>query len=119
MHNLLKIAREKKGLKTREIAALLQIDQALISKFENGQRLPTRNQTEQLADLLEIDPKVLVTAWFKKKIELLLGDDPLGLAALQEVEQERNSDKQKAAEVDQLFEEMEALRIKMEALRKR
>ena len=38
MKLLLKNAREKKNLKTREVAQLLGIDQALISKFESGAR---------------------------------------------------------------------------------
>ena len=42
MKTLLKNAREQKGLKTREVAQLLGIDQALISKFESGTRKPTR-----------------------------------------------------------------------------
>ena len=40
MKTLLKNAREEKGLKTREVAQLLGIDQALISKFESGSRKP-------------------------------------------------------------------------------
>ena len=38
MRTLLKNAREEKGIKTRELAQLLGIDQALISKFESGSR---------------------------------------------------------------------------------
>ena len=44
MKNLIKNAREQKGFKTRELAHLMKIDQALISKFENGSRKPTREQ---------------------------------------------------------------------------
>ena len=55
MKTLLKNARAQKGLKTREVAQLLKIDQALISKFESGTRNPTREQVIKLASLLEID----------------------------------------------------------------
>ena len=55
MKNLLKNAREQKNLKTREAAKLLEIDQALVSKFENGSRKPTREQIPKLASILEID----------------------------------------------------------------
>ena len=44
MKQLLKNAREKKNLKTREVAQLIGIDQALISKFESGSRKPTKDQ---------------------------------------------------------------------------
>ena len=42
MKSLLKNAREQKGLKTRELAQFADIDQALISKFESGNRKPTK-----------------------------------------------------------------------------
>ena len=68
MHQMLKIAREQKGLKTREVAQLLSIDQALISKFETGNRKPTRDQLVKLANLLEIDLEKIVVLWLKDKI---------------------------------------------------
>jgi transcriptional regulator with XRE-family HTH domain len=44
MKTLLKEARELKGLK-REVAQLVGIDQALISKFESGNRGPPKNRS--------------------------------------------------------------------------
>ena len=46
MKDLLKNAREQKNLKTREVAQLIGIDQALISKFEKGSRKPTKDQMQ-------------------------------------------------------------------------
>lgn len=117
MHTLLKKARESKGFKTREVANLLKIDQALISKFENGQRAPTRKQVEELAQLLEIDLELLVIAWLKEKIRQIVSEERFGLKALQEVEKELNPVKENNKAVDLLFEEMEALKVKMEAFR--
>ena len=117
MHTLLKKARETKGFKTREVANLLKIDQALISKFENGQRTPTRKQVEQLAQLLEIDLEALLVAWLKEKIKQVIAKEPLGLQSLQEVEKELNPTTENNKVVDLLFEEMEALKTKMEAFR--
>ena len=117
MYTLLKTARETKGFKTREVANLLQIDQALISKFENGQRTPTRKQVEQLAQLLQIDLELLLVAWLKEKIKQLIAEEPLGVKALQEVANELNPTPENNKMVDILFEEMEALKAKMEAFR--
>jgi transcriptional regulator with XRE-family HTH domain len=117
LQTLLKKARETKGFKTREVANLLKIDQALISKFENGQRTPTRKQVEQLAQLLEIDLEALLVAWLKEKIKQVIAGEPVGLQALQEVEKELNPTTENNKEVDLLFEEMEALKAKMEAFR--
>lgn len=89
MKNLLKTARENKNLKTREVAQLLGIDQALVSKFENGNRKPTREQIVKLASILEIDYETLMVAWLKEKILYEIGDDEnFGLKALMVAESE-------------------------------
>lgn len=82
MKTLLKNAREQKGLKTREVAQILGIDQALISKFENGTRKPTREQIPKLASLLDINFETLMIAWLKEKILHEIGDDALALKAI-------------------------------------
>ena len=82
MKTLLKNAREQKGLKTREVAQILGIDQALISKFENGSRKPTKDQVIKLASLLEIDLETLMIAWLKEKIIYEIGQDELALKAM-------------------------------------
>ncbi len=88
MKTLLKNARELKGLKTREVAQLLGIDQALISKFESGTRKPTRDQVIKLASLLEIDLETIMVAWLKEKILYEIGQDEFALKALLVAEQE-------------------------------
>lgn len=60
----------KKGLKTREVAQMLSIDQALISKFESGTRRPTKEQISKLYQLVEIDYETLMIAWLKEKIHI-------------------------------------------------
>ena len=88
MKTLLKNAREQKGLKTREVAQLLGIDQALISKFENGSRKPTKDQVIKLASLLEINFETLMVAWLKEKIIYEIGQDEFALKAMNMVREE-------------------------------
>lgn len=88
MKALLKSAREKKGLKTREVAHLLHIDQALISKFENGTRKPTKDQVSKLASILDIDYETLMIAWLKERILYEIGDDDLAIRAMSMVQEE-------------------------------
>ena len=88
MKTLLKNAREQKSLKTRELAQLMQIDQALISKFENGTRKPTREQILKLAQILEIDQDTLMIAWLKEKILYEIGSDDLTMRAMDLVREE-------------------------------
>ena len=54
LDQLLKQGREASGLSTRALAHQSGIDQALISKFENGNRIPTQAQARLLAELLGI-----------------------------------------------------------------
>ncbi|TRX20526.1 Fic family protein [Flavobacterium franklandianum] len=88
MKTLLKNAREQKGLKTREVAQILGIDQALISKFEKGSRKPTKDQVIKLASLLEIDFETLMVAWLKEKILYEIGQDDFALKAMNLVREE-------------------------------
>lgn len=88
MKTLLKNARELKGLKTREVAQILGIDQALISKFESGTRRPTKNQISKLSQLLEIDHETIMIAWLKEKILYEIGEEEFALKALLLAEQE-------------------------------
>lgn len=85
-HQLLKKGREEKQLKTRELAKILSIDQALISKFENGLRRPTREQIGRLATVLEIPYDTLLVAWLKDKVLKEVGIETLSLKVLKEVE---------------------------------
>jgi Fic family protein/DNA-binding XRE family transcriptional regulator len=88
MKTILKTAREQKNIKTRELAQLLGIDQALISKFENGSRKPTRDQIVKLASALEINYEKLMIAWLKEKIYAEIGDDHFAFEAIHQVKEE-------------------------------
>ncbi|MEO8532734.1 MAG: helix-turn-helix domain-containing protein [Flavobacterium sp.] len=93
MNSLLKNAREQKGLKTREVAQILGIDQALISKFESGTRKPTRDQISRLSQLLEIDYETIMVAWLKEKILYEIGEEEFALKAITQAEKEIQSRK--------------------------
>ncbi|NHM06953.1 helix-turn-helix transcriptional regulator [Flavobacterium sp. CYK-4] len=115
----LKKGRESKGLKTRAVSSMLKIDQALISKFENGQRRPTKNQITQLAQLFDINIESLTILWIKEKLLTEIQDEPLGIKAFEAAAEQLNLIKPKDnAAIEALFEEMNVLKTKMEALRK-
>ncbi|MRX38906.1 helix-turn-helix domain-containing protein [Flavobacterium sp. LC2016-23] len=119
MKTLLKNAREQKGLKTREVAQILGIDQALISKFESGARKPTKDQISKLALLLEIDYETLMIAWLKEKILYEIGDDEFALKALMVAEQEIKYNKtvsklKISATLENLLKEIDLLKAKLD-----
>jgi Fic family protein/DNA-binding XRE family transcriptional regulator len=91
MKTLIKDARIKKGLMVRELAQLLGIDQALISKFESGARKPTLAQLGQLSGILDLDFHSLKVQWLKEKVLYEIGDDALALEVFQVAEQEIKS----------------------------
>ena len=65
---IIRFEREKKGLFLRQVAAAMEIDQALISKFEKGDRKPSKEQVVKFADLFEFDKEELITVWLGDKI---------------------------------------------------
>ncbi|CAA9203548.1 hypothetical protein FLA105534_04728 [Flavobacterium bizetiae] len=122
MKTLLKNAREQKGLKTREVAQILGIDQALISKFESGSRKPTREQISKLSQLLEIDFETLMITWLKEKIIYEIGDDEFALKALMVAEQEikynKSVSKLKISKtLENLLKEIDLLKTKLDSYR--
>ncbi|MBS7232722.1 Fic family protein [Flavobacterium psychroterrae] len=122
MKTLLKNAREQKGLKTREVAQILGIDQALISKFESGARKPTREQITKFSQLLEIDFETLMIAWLKEKILYEIGDDEFALKALlvaeQEIKYNKTVSKLKiSSTLENLLKEIDVLKSKLDSYR--
>ena len=84
--DLIRIARESKGLFLRQVAASVDIDQAIISKFERGERKPTKEQVKKFADFYEIDKKQLVTSWLSDKIAYSILDEENAEEALKVAE---------------------------------
>ena len=122
MKTLLKNAREQKGLKTREVAQLLGIDQALISKFENGTRKPTRDQIIKLASLLGIDFETLMIAWLKEKIIYEIGQDEFAYKALNMVREEMENSyvaakKSLSKNLTVILNEIDILKAKLDQFR--
>jgi transcriptional regulator with XRE-family HTH domain len=120
MKLLLKNAREQKVLKTRELAQLAGIDQALISKFESGSRKPTKDQIIKLSQLLEIDYETLMVAWLKEKILYEIGDEEFALKALLLAEQEIQNNKKEMNSIiissfQTILDEIEILKNKIQS----
>ena len=79
--------REKKQLLLRHVSALLDIDTAILSKIERGERKASREQIEKLSEILELDKEKLIIQFLSEKILYELKDDVLGLQALKVAEQ--------------------------------
>ncbi len=55
--------REQNGLLQRKVAAFLDVDAGLYSKIERGERPAKRDQVINLASILHIDEKELLTLY--------------------------------------------------------
>ncbi len=73
--NILRELRKKKKLLIREVAAAIEIDPALLSKYEKGYRLPTKEQIIKFSNFFKINENKIKTIWLSDKIVYELYDD--------------------------------------------
>ena len=67
--------REKQNLLLRQVAAHLEVDTALMSKIERGERNASKEQVIQIADFLKANQEELLTLWIADKVENAVGDE--------------------------------------------
>ena len=85
--DIIKRLRDTEGLPLRKVAAFLDIDQAILSKMENGHRKPKRAHVIKLAKYFKTDQSDLLIAWLSDKVVYELEDEDVALKALQVAEQ--------------------------------
>ena len=78
--------RESQELLLRQVAAAIEIDQALLSKIERSERIATKNQIIGLASFFEIDERKLLTLWLGEKIAYKIKDEDVANDALKVAE---------------------------------
>lgn len=122
MKSLLKNARIQLGFKMKDLAALTGIDQALISKFESGSRLPTRMQLMLLAQALELKNEEVIPLWLKEKILAEIQYEPFAEQALHLVKEEMETyhkveSTSFSSELEALLQEIDELKNKLTAKR--
>ena len=74
--------RESKKLLLRQVAAGLEIDTALLSKIERGERSLRKDQVIKVATLLDAQEKELLILWLSEKVSDLLTGEPFAKEAL-------------------------------------
>ncbi|MCD4833648.1 MAG: helix-turn-helix domain-containing protein [Bacteroidales bacterium] len=74
--------RESKNLLLRQVAAYLEIDTALISKMERGERRLTREQVIKLAIYYKVSDEELLTLWLSDKVLDTVKNDPFAMQGL-------------------------------------
>lgn len=92
---LIRQKREEKGLLLRQVAALLEIDQGLLSKIERGQRKVTKQHIVKLAEIFEMKEKELLVQYFSDKIAYELANEDTAKEVLKVAEQKMDYIKQR------------------------
>lgn len=87
--------REEKGLPLRTVSAYLDIDQAILSKIERGQRNASREQVIKLADFFKVKEDDLLVFWLSDKLVYEIADEEIALKALKVAEEKIRYNKQK------------------------
>lgn len=82
LSELIKFKREAKGMLLREVAYMVDVDTALISKIEKGDRKPTKEQIEKLSLALDIEYKKLLTLWLSEKAYREVEGEEMALDAI-------------------------------------
>lgn len=83
----LRYIREEKELPLRKVAALLDIDVAILSKMERGERKITKEVVLKLADIYDYNADELLVSFLSDKILYEIQDEDLGIEALKVAEQ--------------------------------
>jgi transcriptional regulator with XRE-family HTH domain len=76
---IIRAKRESQGLLLRQVAAHLDIDQAILSKIERTERSPTKEIIIKLAKVLDLDQDELLIQFMSDKIAYeIAGEDCAG-----------------------------------------
>ena len=78
----IRAVRKKKGKPLRVFAAAMEIDSALLSKIERGERLPTKKQLPKFARYYNIPVKELTAQFIADKISQEYGLHDITLNAV-------------------------------------
>lgn len=79
--------REEKELPLRKVAALLDIDVAILSKMERGERRITKEIVLKLANIYDYNADDLLVSFLSDKILYEIQDEDLGIEALKVAEE--------------------------------
>ena len=83
------------NLYSRQVAPLLEMDTAQLSKIEKGLRQLKREQITILADILKVEKNELLTLWVADQIIEVTNDKDVALKAMQVAEKEIISNRKK------------------------
>jgi len=73
--NRIRKLRESEQMLQRNIAAALDMDNAMYCKIERGNRRAKREHIPIIAEILQAEPEKLLTLWFADQVTEIAGKD--------------------------------------------
>lgn len=87
--------REKAGFSLRKAAVAIDVDVAILSKMERGERKFSKEVVLKLAELYKTDPDKLIIDFLSEKVLYELENEDFGLEALKVAEKQLKYKQQK------------------------
>lgn len=92
---IIRTKREEEGMLLRHLSAELDIDTAMLSKIERGEKTAKRVYVELLAKILDIDCNQLHSLWLADQVFRLIENEDQASQALEIAKQELKSKTEK------------------------
>jgi transcriptional regulator with XRE-family HTH domain len=85
--NKIRVLREEQKMLLRQLAPMLDMDTAQLSKIERGERNAKKETVLKLAEILKVTPDELVTLWLADQIYDVVKDENTALKAMMVAEE--------------------------------
>lgn len=91
----IRMLRTKQRMLLRHVASALDMDTALLSKIERGNRVIKKEQIPLVATVLNADKEELLVLWLADQVYDVLHNEPMADKALRSVSQKIKSNEKK------------------------
>lgn len=82
--------REKKDLSLRKVSAMIDLDVAVLSKMERGERRLSKEVVQKLANVYMHDTEELMVLYLSERVVSEIGEEDLAIKALHVAEKKIN-----------------------------
>ena len=86
--SLIRTKREESGMLLRHLAAKLDIDTAMLSKIERGERTAKRDHVDGLIEILKLDKENAKTLWLADQLYAMISEEDEAIKALHVAEEQ-------------------------------
>lgn len=85
---LVRLKREENEMLLRHLAAKLDVDTALLSKIERGERIAKRKHVDELIKILSLNKSTATSLWLADQLYTIISDEDEAISALHVAEEQ-------------------------------